>query len=108
MQAKQFTNFSTNDFSWKFDGVEYAFPAGATMFLEDYKADHFAKHLIDREMTIRGVVTDNKTVRNELLAKCFVVPEVVTPAEAFNIEAKKTVAKKKKVVEEEFIDLKNK
>ena len=49
-------------------------------------------------------------------AKCFPTDEVVTPAEAFDIEAKneedaevvekKKVGKPKKVVEEEFADLK--
>lgn len=110
--ARQFKNFSDTDFTWKFDGIEYTFPAGSVMFLEDFKAEHFAKHLIDRELTKAGSHTDNKTARAELFAKCFPSAEVVTPVEALNIEeTKKAVSKKKGkkvVVEEEFADLNEK
>lgn len=95
--AKQFKNFSNTAFSWKFDGIEYTFPAGTTMYMEDFKADHFAKHLIDRELNAQNVVTDNKVARAKMLALCFPSAEVVTPNEALNIEeTKKAVTKGKK------------
>jgi len=106
MEAKKFTNFSNESFSWKFGGVEYTFGVGQTMFLEDYKADHFAKHLIDRELNKAGLLTNNQSAREEMLAKCFPSDEVVSTLEALNIEETKKVSKKKaKVVEEEFADL---
>ena len=48
--AKRFTNFSDEDFSWKWNGVNYNFPAGETIMLQEYLVEHFAKHLIDREL----------------------------------------------------------
>lgn len=104
MNAKQFYNFSTEDFTWKYDGISYTFGAGQTMFLEDFKADHFAGHLVDRELNKSGDPT-NSPKRASLLAKCFPSTEVVTPLEALNIEEKKKVGRPKKKVEEEFEDL---
>lgn len=103
MQAKKFTNWTTEDFTWKFDGIEYTFKAGETMFLEDFKADHFARHLVDREMNKTNTVTSMMNVRNELMAKCFPTDEVVTPLEALQIN--ETAKPKKKEVEKEFEDL---
>jgi len=102
MEAKQFHNFTTADFTWKWDGVPYTFKAGVTMFLEDYKADHFAKHLIDRELNEMGQPT-NSPLRNGLEAQCFPSDEVITPLEALQVN--KQVEPKVKKVEKEFEDL---
>lgn len=104
MEAKQFTNWTTEDFTWKFDGIPYTFKAGQTMFLEDFKADHFAKHLVDREMNRMGIVTNMQVERDRLTAQCFPSDEVVTPIEA--IHRNETAKPKKgKKVEKEFADL---
>lgn len=112
MQALKFKNFTTEDFTWKFDGIPYTFKAGQEMFLEDYKAYHFAKHLVDREMNQLGIETNNQSERARLGAKCFPSDEAITPLEALNINeeekaekksAKKVVSKKK--VEAEFEEL---
>lgn len=106
MEARQFRNFTSEDFTWKFGGMAYTFKAGQTMFLEDYKADHFAKHLVDRELNKLNIPTNMEAKRIELTAKCFPSDEVVTPIEALNIEeGKKVVSKKAKKVEAEFEDL---
>lgn len=106
MIAKKFKNFSDEDFTWKFDGVPFEFKAGQEIFLEDYKADHFAKHLVDREINKLGKRTDYAPLRTELTAKCFPSDEVVTPLEALNIEESKKRVPKKKKVEPEFEELK--
>lgn len=103
MQAITFTNFSTEDFTWKFDGIPYTFKAGQTIMLEDFKAHHFAKHLVDRELTREGVSTGNVTKRQEMELLCLTTPEVVTPVEM--AEKTQEVKKKDKAVEVEFEDL---
>lgn len=103
MQAIQFHNFTDEDFTWKWDGIPYTFPAGSTMFLEDYKAEHFAQHLVDHEMNKRGIPTNNLTERKKLGALCFPTIETVTPLEALQRNKGKKVSKKQ--VEEEFPDL---
>lgn len=105
MQAIQFTNFSTEDFTWKYDGIPYTFPAGSTMFLEAYKAEHFAQHLVDRELDRKGIPTNNLVERNKLGALCFPTVETITPLEAMQKNNEpKGQAKKDEVVE--FPDLK--
>lgn len=106
MTAKNFYNFSDQDFTYTFDSVPYTFKAGTSMYMEDYKAFHFAKHLVDRELNKLDIPTNNATRRLELEKKCFPTDEVVTPMEALNIE-EKNKAKKTKKVEEEFADLNN-
>lgn len=109
MEAKQFINFTNEDFTWSYGGMAYTFKPNQPMFLENYKADHFAKHLIDRELNKMGVPTNNVAERAKLEKKCFPSDEVVTPLEALNIEETKKVAKKKaKKVEVEFEELNEK
>lgn len=48
--AVVFTNFSDEPFTGLWDGVQYNFAPGQTMMVEDWKAHHFAKHLVNREM----------------------------------------------------------
>lgn len=103
MEAVQFLNFSDEDFTWKFDGIAYTFKAGQTIFLENFKADHFAGHLVDRELDKLGHSTGKSNLRNELLAKCFPSVEVITPLEAMQVNEKAKVKKAK--VEVEFEDL---
>ena len=114
MVAKKFTNYTDRDFSWKWDGVEYTFRAGETMFLEDYKAHHFAKHLVDRELTKDGILTNNVLERAKRELLCFPDTEVVSTHEAMQEEeakkeeVKADIKKKgrpRKVAEEEFSDL---
>lgn len=104
MNAIQFYNFSNEDFTWKWDGVAYTFPAGETMFLEDFKAEHFAQHLVDRELNKRGVPTNNMVERQALGARCFPSVETVTPLEALQKNEKKKKAVKEDV---EFAGLKD-
>ena len=104
MIAVKFRNFTDEDFVWKYDGVPFEFKAGQEIFLEDYKAEHFAKHLVDREINKLGKRTDYAPLRAELTAKCFPSDDVVTPLEALNLNEKEKVIKKKKV-EPEFEDL---
>lgn len=82
-KAVQFRNFSDEAFSWQFDKVTYTFPANQTIYLEDYKAFHFAKHLVDRELQKQGIRTDDINARKTMLNKCFTGDEV-TMQEMFN------------------------
>ena len=104
MEAIQFFNFSDEDFTWKFDGIGYTFKAGQTMFLEDFKANHFAQHLVDRELDKLGQSTGKSLMRDQLTAQCFPSDEVVTPLEAMQVNEKAKVKKVKKEVVE-FEDL---
>lgn len=116
MTAKKFHNFSNEDFTWKYDGIPYTFPAGQDTYLEDAKADHFAKHLVDREMNRpevyegfpKGIPTNNLKERAKFEAKCFPSGDEVSSAEALNLNevAKEKKGRTKKV--EEFADLKDK
>lgn len=118
--AKKFKNFSVEDFAWKFDGVLYNFKAGQEIYLEADKADHFCKHLVDRELnrqnvekglhgTAKEVPTTNKADRQPLEALCFPSDEVLSASDALQVtEAAKVRGRPKKVADEEFADLKKK
>lgn len=106
MEAKKFKNFTDRDFTWKFDGVEYTFKAGQEIFMEAFKADHFAKHLIDRELNVKNIVTNNVSERAKLETLCFPTDEVITPMEAFDINEKARKPKKKAEPEFEDLDIK--
>lgn len=114
-----FKNFTDEDFVCSWDGVPYRFPAGKEMYVEDWKAEHFAKHLVDRVMNKAGMITSNKIERDPLLAQA--LPDGVTldADEAFDLKAREETkekeielkakkASKKVVTEEEFPELKKK
>ena len=42
-------NFSKKDFSHTWNSKNYFIKAGGTLFIQDYIAEHLAKHLINRE-----------------------------------------------------------
>lgn len=107
MEAKKFVNFTNEEFTWKFNGIPFTFKPNQEMYLEAEKAEHFAKHLVDKEMNRLNIPTNMMAKRNELLEKCFPTDEVVTPLEALNIEEgkKARTPKAKKAEEPEFEDL---
>lgn len=107
-QALKFRNFTDREFTWTFDSIPYTFKAGETIYMEEFKAKHFAKHLVDREMNILNIPTNMQVKRDELEKKCFTQEEAVSVSEALNIEETKKEGKKgkKEVKEEEaFADL---
>lgn len=69
MKSVIFTNWTSEDFTWTWNSVPYTFPAGKTIYLEDYLADHFAKHLVDRELFRQAKQTTDHS-RASLIAKC--------------------------------------
>lgn len=112
MEAIKFKNYTNEDFTWSYNAVPHLFKAGQEIYLEDFKAKHFAKHLVDRELNKVGTLTNNVTARAGLEVQCLPSDEPVSVAEAIDIEAKSQVVEKKKagkpkkVEEEEFADLK--
>lgn len=78
MNAILFINYTDEDFSHSWGGVNYNFKAGTSMYLEPYLAEHFAKHLTNREINRlnRGVPPekeiriDNQQLRNTVLSRC--------------------------------------
>lgn len=72
-----FTNWTNEDFTWKWDGQPFTFKARSTETINagtrehnEGLAQHFAKHLTDRELNKRGIPTDHFT-REEFLRNCF-------------------------------------
>lgn len=115
MEAVKWTNFSNEDFAWKFNGVEHSFPAGMEIFLEKEKADHFTKHLVDREMnkmnkerglagTSKEIPVTNTSERLKFEKQCYPVVAPVSVDEALNLNETAKVKKAAKKAPE-FEDL---
>lgn len=114
LKAIKFRNFSNEDFSWKWDGVSFNFPAGQETYLEEDKAHHFAKHLVDREIgkinverglhgTKNEISSASKQDRAPLEKQCFPEDTVIEAQVALDLNEK---AKEKKKKTPEFEDLK--
>ena len=74
-KAVLFTNWTSEDFSWQYGGVFYDFKAGQSTYLQDYLAQHFAKHLVDRELN-KDKLPTNSHLRGEYERKCYGVSEI--------------------------------
>ncbi len=86
-KAVRFTNFSNEDFTGKWDGQDWPIAKGETVLIQSFLAEHFAKHLIDREMTKVGISTGNEEAREKYMNKC--VGNIVLEAEsAVKLETK--------------------
>lgn len=57
-------NFSKKDFSHTWNSKNYFIKAGGTLFIQDYIAEHLAKHLINRELANKYSVQIRDNVRN--------------------------------------------
>ena len=70
--AKIFNNFSPDNevFTWNYDGKPWSFEPNVPIMLEATLAEHFAKHLIDRELTKRGISIGNQILRDKMYALC--------------------------------------
>lgn len=68
---KLFTNWTNEDFTWTWNNQSYTFKANSSVELEDAGvANHFAKHLAQRELLKANLSTDDPTLES-LIAKCF-------------------------------------
>lgn len=116
-----FKNFDREEFVCSWDGTPYRFPPGKEMYVEDWKAEHFAKHLIDKIMNRNNQITSNKFVRDQLLPQALPPETSISTEEALDLNAREKLAEvkaeekveeikkkktSKKVVEEEFEGLK--
>lgn len=113
VKSRLFKNFMDKEFVCSWDGTPYRFAAGREMYVEDWKAEHFAKHLVDKVMSSLGQITSNQHEREAWLAKALPNEEEMSLEDALDLnvreakaEIKKEKASKKVVVEEEFKGLK--
>ena len=108
-KAVRFCNFSDEKFTCSWDSVEYTFQPKQEMFVEEYLAHHFAKHLINRELDKKGIITSNMSARKTLLA--LAIPEdteVVSETEMIDLNEQKRRGRgrpPKNVEEKEFAEL---
>jgi hypothetical protein len=126
MNVVLFTNWTDKKFSFpedenaKWDGQPFSIEPGESKWLEDFKAQKFAKDIAERELN-RESKPHIPVVIEELKAKCFKetiqMGESVSPAEAIaeqvaqepevKTKAKKATKKEEVKAEEEFEGLKD-
>jgi hypothetical protein len=106
MKAIKFKNFTKESFTHTWDSVPYTFKPNQEMYMEDWKAEHFAKHLIDRELNKIGALTNDQVKIAEMKKKCLIPDEeVVSESEIIDKNEKVKKVKKQETVVE-FPDLK--
>lgn len=64
----KFINWSNEDFTWKWGGESLNVKSHESVWMQDWKAEHFSKHFTDRELLKAGLPTDHHT-RGEFLAR---------------------------------------
>lgn len=63
MNIAHFTNYSNEDFTAYWDGVAHTFKPGQTKAMPEYLAEHFSKHLANRELIRMGRDMDTSPKR---------------------------------------------
>ena len=58
MKTALFTNFSNEEFTGFWNGKGKKFAPGQSVYMPDYLAKHFAKHLTNRELLKKGLERD--------------------------------------------------
>lgn len=106
-----FKNWSTEDFTWNWDGNPTTVKKGEIKGMEDYLANHMARHLTDRELQKAGLNLVC-TERDEYYARCFAevdVKETITEKQEEKVQVKETAKVPSGNIDpEEFADLKKK
>lgn len=64
-----FVNWSDESFTGVWDKIETTIDAGESLWTPFWLAEHFAKHLVDREMNKKKIPTDHFT-RETYVSKC--------------------------------------
>lgn len=80
-----FKNFSDEDFTHTWDSVPYTFKAGQEIFMEDWKALHFAKHLVQRELNKLNRPTNDPS-RIGLMKKCMPTAEAIVASDQSSLQ----------------------
>jgi len=105
-----FHNWSDEDFIHAWDSVDFTFEKGTKVYLEPWKAEHFAKHFVDREMMRENISIDDQS-REEFIKKTLGIVEdakemedTALETEILNMNAPKNKGgrPKKEVKEEKF------
>lgn len=101
-----FKNWTDEDFTHTWNNVPHSFKAGEERHMEDWKAEHFANHLADREL-IRSSKETIDPSKPALIQKALSGGEEVVKEKLVSELAEKNVEKQaEKPSEEEFPDLK--
>ncbi len=109
-----FTNWLNKNFIGKWAGEKQVFKPGQSIWIENWKAKHYAKHLVDQHFNKLDMKTDHFT-RKELEEKCIAGKEEVgsnIKSELYNKNLEKpatdTLDEKEDKPEKEFEDLNEK
>lgn len=107
-KAVPFFNFTDKPFSHTWDSVPYEFDPMQSYMMEDWKAEHFAKHLVNHVLNLSGKSVADQS-RESLLRKALPKSDRIVEVEESKIETElmnmdgpkaKVGGKKKKEQEE--------
>jgi len=106
-EVKNFVNWTTEDFVGTWDGVERLIKAGESINLPGFLADHYAKHLVDREMMkdAKDMSLNIEAARRPYLDKCFTQEDISAPTELEAEIAALNLPVKEEKIEETIKDL---
>lgn len=82
--AITFWNYSSEDFTHKWDGVDYTVKSGERVLIQDYIARHLAAHLTMREMNRenpQALINRENAAFKAKMEKCFQQSETSVSAE---------------------------
>lgn len=77
-KALLFHNFSKQDFTAYWDRAPITVKAGEKTLLEDWLANHVAKHFADQVLNEKNVRTSDPILRKQVLEKCLIDPNIET------------------------------
>src|ERR1035437_2082299 len=106
-EIKNFLNWTGEDFIGMWDNVERLIKAGESINLPGFLADHYAKHLVDREMINAGkdMSLNIEEARKPFIDKCFVGETITAPTDLDAEIASLNLPVKEEVVEKVIEDI---
>ena len=81
MQIVKFFNITDKPFTWDWAKVPYTFKAGEVVMMEDWKAEHFATHLIDLILHAKGLQA-NDPERADLMKQIVIGTDIVSESQS--------------------------
>lgn len=87
-----FKNWTKEDFTHTWNKEPHTFKAGESKHMEDWKAEHFAGHLADRELTKAKLVTTDPS-KKEMIKKALSGAEEVSKEKIVSELAEKNTEK---------------
>jgi len=105
MKTVLFTNFTNEDFTGYWNGKGKTIKAGESLYMPEYLGEHFAKHLVNRELLSVDEHGNYKYPNGDKFTSPKIPDQVLPFMELFNKACKEVDIEKEEKGQRDFVEI---